>query len=91
MRWEVQNEIIGCRNHHSEQDLVSHVFLRMHQPPCLLHERPLAVLGLQELSPAVFVVGRSFGSVENDGYSGFDDHTLPDAEVDSTFSWYLRS
>ena len=32
-----------------------------------------------------------YKNFQNDGYSGFDDLTLPDAEVDSTFSWYLRS
>ena len=54
----------------------------MHQLPCLLQERPPAVLDLQGLSPAVFVVGGSFGTVEDYGYFGFDDHTLPDAGVD---------
>ena len=44
---EEENEIIGRRNHHSERELVSHVFLWIHQHPCLLHKRPPAVLGLQ--------------------------------------------
>ena len=56
-----------------------------------INHRVFFTKGLQGLSPAVFVVGGSFGSVENNGYSVFDDHTLPDAEVDSTFSWYQRS
>jgi hypothetical protein len=84
---EGEYESSGRRNHHSEQELVSHVSLRTHKLMCLLHERPPAVLGLQGLSPNVFDVGGSFGTVEDNGYSGFDDHTLPDAGVGSTFSW----
>jgi hypothetical protein len=59
---------------------------------CLLHKRTPAVLGLQGLSPAAFVVGESFESVEDNGNSGgFDDRILPDAGVGSTFKWYQGS
>ena len=72
-------KIIGRRNQHTEQELVAHVSLRMHKLMGLLHKIPPAVRGLQGLSPAVFVICGSFGSVENNGYSGFDDHTPPNA------------
>jgi hypothetical protein len=39
-------------------------------------------IGLQGLSPAAFVVGGSFGTVEDNRYTGFDDHILPNDEVD---------
>ena len=65
-----------------EQELVSHVSLRTHQYPCLLQERTLAVLDLQGLSTAVFIVAGSFGTVDDNEYSGFDNHILLNAGVD---------
>jgi hypothetical protein len=51
-----------------------------------------AVLGLQGLSPAAFVFGKSFETVEDNRNSGgFDNHILPDAGVGSTFKWYQGS
>ena len=39
----------------------------------------------------IFVVGGNFGTVEDNGYSGFDDNILPDAGVDSILGWYQGS
>jgi hypothetical protein len=89
---EGEYESIWHWNHHSERELASHVSLQTHQPTCLLHKRPPAVLGLQGLSPAAFVFGESFETVEDNGNSGgFDNHILPDAGVGSTFKWYQGS
>jgi hypothetical protein len=65
--------------------------LLTHQPPCLLHERPSAVHGLQRLSQAVFVAGGSIGTIEDNVYSGFDDNILPDAGVDMNIARYQGS
>jgi hypothetical protein len=67
-RPEKENGIIGHQNYHYhfEPELTTPFLLQLHQPACLLHDRPSAILGLHRLLPVVFVPGKRIGAVEEE-------------------------